>query len=246
MSEEMQQPAPEQLAPEQLALEQHAHNSTSSRRGFLTEALVLSGAVAGMGEAATGAKATTPRTNPRLYGFVGGSRGSWTVVSAKAVVGDPLPAVERLEIVPGAVTALPEGGQWVLRGVTSNARYVVRTEKDALAKKQANLGRPECTLAAVIPIRKNAKWWDLTQEERRAIFEDKSKHIAIGLKYLPAIARRLHHCRDLAEVEPFDFITLFDYAKEQASAFDDLLAALRASEEWKYVDREVDIRLTRA
>ena len=26
---------------------------------------------------------------------------------------------------------------------------------------------------------------------------------------LPAIARRLHHCRDLGESEPFDFLTLF-------------------------------------
>lgn len=229
------------------------HEGGPSRRGFLTEALALGGAAgvgiaaeATAGETAAAAKPTAAPVNPRLFSFVGGSRGGWSVVSAKAVVGDPLPAIERLEIVSGAVPALPEGAPWVLRGVTSNERYVVRAEKDALVKRQAALGRPECALAALIPIRKNAKWWALTQEERRAIFEDKSKHIAIGMKYLPAIARRLHHCRDLAGAEPFDFITLFDYAKDQASAFDDLLAALRASEEWKYVDREVDIRLTRA
>jgi len=85
--------------------------------------------------------------------------------------------------------------------------------------------------------------WALTQDERRAIFEEKSKHNAIGLKYLPGVARRLHHCRDLSEAEPFDFLTLFDYAKDVAGAFDDLVAALRATEEWKYVEREVDIRL---
>ena len=43
--------------------------------------------------------------------------------------------------------------------------------------------------------------------------------------------------------QPFDFITLFDYANEDSSAFEDLVAALRATEEWKYVDREIDIRM---
>ena len=40
------------------------------------------------------------------------------------------------------------------------------------------LGRPEATCAALIPIKKSAAWWELTQEERRQIFEDKSHHIA--------------------------------------------------------------------
>ena len=33
-------------------------------------------------------------------------------------------------------------------------------------------------------------------------------------------------------------------APEDAPRFDELLAMLRATEEWTYVDREVDIRLT--
>ena len=61
----------------------------------------------------------------------------------------------------------------------------------------------------LIPIRKNTKWWALTQDERRQIFEEQSNHTQIGLEYLPAIARRLHHCRDLAEPEPFDFLTWY-------------------------------------
>jgi len=50
-------------------------------------------------------------------------------------------------------------------------------------------------------------------------------------------ARRLHHCRDLGEPEPFDFVTLFDYSETDARAFDEMLAELRASEEWKYVEQ---------
>jgi hypothetical protein len=183
--------------------------------------------------------------NPRLFTFVGGKMGRWSVVSVKAVIGDPLPVVERLDIVTGAVAALPEGGKWMLRGVTSNDRYVTRDEKDRLIEKQAALGRSEATQMALIPIRKNAKWWALTQDERRALFEEKSKHVTIGLKYLPGVARRLHHCRDLGDSEPFDFLTLFDFPKTDAKAFDDLVAELRDTEEWKFVEREVDIRLVR-
>ena len=183
--------------------------------------------------------------NPRLFSFVGGKAGGWSVLEAKTVVGEALPLVERLDIINGAVPAIPDGAKWVLRGVTSNERYATRAEKEELVKKQVALGRPEATHAAFIPIRKSAKWWGLTQDERRAILEERSNHVKTGLKYLPAVARRLHHCRDLAENEPFDFLTLFDYAKADMAAFDDLLAALRATEEWKYVEREVDIRLIR-
>jgi chlorite dismutase len=156
-----------------------------------------------------------------------------------------LPAIERMDIVAGDVVLQPDRAKWILRGAGSNDRYVTRDEKESLKNKQAALGRPEAKSAAVIPIRKNAAWWALTQDERRAIFEVTSHHTAIGLKYLPGIARKLHHCRDLTMAEPFDFITLFDFAPAESSAFDDLVAALRATEEWKYVDREVDIRLTR-
>jgi hypothetical protein len=210
---------------------------------------MTAGGVAALGgrNTATGAEPVKGEVavSPRLFTFVGGKAGAWSVVSVKAIVGDPLPTVDRLDIVTGAIVALPDGGKWMLRGVTSNDRYVTRDEKERLVKKQAALGRPEATHMALIPIRKNAKWWALTQDERRALFEEKSKHVTVGLKYLPGVARRLHHCRDLGTSEPFDFLTLFDFAKSDAPAFDDLVAALRATEEWKYVEREVDIRLVR-
>ena len=138
-----------------------------------------------------------------------------------------------------------DGGAWRLRGIVSNERYVERAEKDALLAKQEGLGRPACTRAALIPIRKNAAWWGLTQDERRQVFEAQSRHIAIGLRYLPAIARRLHHCRDLGPDEPFDFLTWFEYTPADAGAFEDLVGQLRDSPEWRFVEREVDLRLSR-
>ena len=110
-----------------------------------------------------------------------------------------------------------------------------------LGATQASLGRREATCAALIPIRKSQAWWNLAQDERRVIFEETSHHTAIGTAYLPAVARRLYHCRDLGE--PFDFLTWFEFAPEHAAAFDALVAALRATPEWGYVEREVDIRL---
>ena len=60
---------------------------------------------------------------------------------------------------------------------------------------------------------------------------------------MPAVARRLHHARDLGGA--FDFLTWFEYAPESAAAFEELVARLRATQEWSYVDREVDVRLRR-
>ncbi len=81
------------------------------------------------------------------------------------------------------------------------------------------------------------------QDERRAIIEERSRHIALGLSYLPQIARRLFHARDLGE--PFDFLTWFEFAPEHASAFEELVGQLRETEEWRYVEREIDLRLER-
>lgn len=161
------------------------------------------------------------------------------------VVGDALADVERLNIVAGAVPSMPEGAKWFLRGTTSNGRYVIRQEKEQLPANLPALGQPQATCAALIPIRKTASWWALAQDERRRIFEENSNHVALGLRYLPAVARRLHHCRDLGENEPFDFVTWFEYVPSDAAAFDELVAELRATEEWTYVDREIDIRVVR-
>ena len=100
-------------------------------------------------------------------------------------------------------------------------------------------GSPAWTLRGVTS---NA-WWELPQDERRRIFEESSRHVAIGLEYLPAVARRLHHRRDLGE--PFDFLTWFEFAPEHAAAFEGLVRRLRETEEWTFVRREIDIRLTR-
>lgn len=186
---------------------------------------------------------TTVPSNARLFNFIGGNAGPWLIDSVQGVVGESMSTASRVAVVSGAVLQPPPGALWLLRGMTSNERYVVREEKSALVNRQEGLGRVASTRAALIPIRKNAAWWALAQDERREIFEAQSRHIEIGLKYLPAVARRLHHCRDLGSEEPFDFLTWFEYAPSHSTAFEELVQLLRASPEWKYVEREVDIRL---
>ena len=174
--------------------------------------------------------------------FAGGEVGPWRVDAVEPVTGPPLPTVPRLAVGDG--TQLAEAGAaWALRGLASNPRYTRRDEQEALAARQPGLGRPEATRAALIPIAKSEAWWALAQDERRGVLEESSHHIAIGSEYLPAIARRLYHGHDLDE--PFDFLTWFEYAPEHAPAFEELVARLRATPEWQFVRREVDVRLAR-
>jgi chlorite dismutase len=180
---------------------------------------------------------------PLLVSFVAGSQGAWRIERIDAVVGESLPKADRLEVVESPTINLSVKPAWMLRGVTSNLRYTNRAEADSLRQKQPPLNRPQATCAALIPIRKTAAWWNLAQDERRRILEEDSHHIAIGLEYLPAIARRLHHSRELQE--PFDFLAWLEYAPEHSVAFEELVLRLRNTKEWEYVDREIDIRLVR-
>lgn len=181
------------------------------------------------------------RTTPAVR-FVGGATGRWRVERSIAVRGSPLAPVACLAHVETEGSAALDGATWVLHGVRSNERYVTRDEKTRLLAPQQGLGRSQATSAALIPMSKTKAWWELSQDERRAIMEERSHHIGIGSRYLPAIARRLFHGRDLGA--EFDFLTWFEFAPADTPRFDDLLGALRATEEWTYVEREVELRLT--
>lgn len=178
--------------------------------------------------------------------FRGGQSGGWRVTSISPVRGHPLPFMPALSVVGSEAVSLPlvpSRNAWRLVGVPSDLRYTDRAEKEQLAAAEPELGRPEATSAALIPIRKSDAWWELTAAERRAIFEDRSHHIASTMRFLPAIARQIYHCRDLGE--PFDFLAWFEYAPADAALFEELVAMLRSTEEWDYVEREVDVRVVR-
>lgn len=179
------------------------------------------------------------RPTPIVH-FIGGEQGEWSVRSISAVSGSAIAGATRMMVSDRASSG---GHSWDLAGATSNLRYTRGDERSALQAKQAGLGRREARRAALIPISKTEAWWAMAQDERLAIYA-RSQHTAIGMDYLPAVARKLHHGRDLGE--PFDFLTWFEYAPADEPAFDHMLERLRATEEWTYVGREVDIRLERA
>jgi chlorite dismutase len=180
---------------------------------------------------------------PLFVTFAAGNLGGWQIDRIEPVVGDGLPMANRLMVLEGSETQTLAEAQRVLRGVTSHMRYANRSEVDALVASQQALLRAGATRAALIPIRKTEAWWGLAQDHRRAILEEQSRHIGIGLEYLPAVARRLHHSRELGE--PFDFISWFEYAPKDVASFEELVRRLRATDEWHYVERQVDIRLRR-
>lgn len=174
----------------------------------------------------------------RIVVFSGGDVGPWRVRDIRAIRGEPLPEVGRLLMTEGE----PAGAaSWRLRGAISNARYATRSEVTTLAQLQPALARPLASQAVLIPIRKSPAWWALAQDERRAIFEETSHHTRIGLTALPAVARRLHHSRDLDE--RFDFLTWFEFAPEHEADFWAMTSRLRATREWDYVEAEVELRL---
>ena len=178
---------------------------------------------------------------PLTVTFAAGASGPWRIESISSISGEALPVADRLAM--DVEPMVQRDMAWSLRGVVSNTRYTTAEELKALNVVSPPLRRPEAVCAALIPIRKSDAWWSMAQDQRRAVFEERSQHIARSLRYLPAVARRLHHARDLGE--PFDFLTWFEFAPEHAAGFDTLLAELRASEEWHYVEREVEIRLVR-
>lgn len=181
----------------------------------------------------------------KVLRFQAGDTGQWSIECVAAVKGGTLAPAARLAVessLSGSMSS-DRGAVWTLTGFVSNARYSTAAELKRMSSVSPQLGRPEATCAALIPIKKTPAWWALGQDERRAIFEERSGHIRKAMNYVPEVARQLHHSRDLGE--PFDFLTWFEFAPEHQAAFDAMLAELRATEEWHYVEREVDVRLSR-
>jgi chlorite dismutase len=187
-------------------------------------------------------KLSETKESQSLTAFCGGQSGSWKVLSLTTFTGQSLASIDRIEIINARHSFASTDYKWVLRGVTSNLRYTNRNEKIMLDKTPSILG-PESKYAALIPIKKSEEWWLLTQDERRNVFEDQSHHINFSSKYLSIVARKLYHSRDIGE--DFDFLTWFEFAPEHSNQFDELVNYLRNTEEWKYVTREIDIRLMR-
>lgn len=134
-----------------------------------------------------------------------------------------------------------------LVGATQHLVYTDAETRGELTRISSPESGP---LAVLIPIRKSAEWWALAQDERQAYFRStaaRAGHVALGERHAGHIYRRLYHARYLPGSE-WDFLTYFEFPLERAASFRDLLAALRdprQNPEWAFVDRELEVWLTR-
>ena len=131
-------------------------------------------------------------------------------------------------------------------GATTHVVYTDSSTRSELARISSSESGP---LAVLIPIRKTAEWWALAREQRQAFVLEGAPngHLAIGRRYAARIYRRLYQARYLPGSE-WDFLTYFEFPRHEAAAFTDLLAELRnldSNPEWGFVDREVELWMTR-
>lgn len=165
--------------------------------------------------------------------------------------------VERVEVVRGAPVAGIEPGQSLWRieapgqlvppeapfnGVTAHVLYTDDETRAELARVSSPESGP---VAVLIPIAKTSQWWELAQDARHAYLCGASAegHVAIGRRYASRIYRRLYHARYLPG-SVWDFLTYFEFSRDDAPVFQELLAALRdpvQNPEWEFVERELEI-----
>jgi len=176
--------------------------------------------------------------------FSANHTGTYAIASQSTVQGEALALANYITVgnVPPESQAILSDCVWKIDGVKSHVRYTTKKEKADLELSPEKVFTTSY-ISCMIPIKKSREWWCLAQDERREIMEEQSKHFSIGKKYLNEIDRILYHSKDLHQ--EFDFVTWFNFLPHHENAFNDLVRTLRESLEWKYVVREVDIRMFR-
>jgi chlorite dismutase len=93
----------------------------------------------------------------------------------------------------------------VFHGLTKTPNYVPGfSDQLKTDLKAASESGP---YAVVIPIRKDAEWWSLPQDQRAGMMQE---HTQAALPYHKTVKRKLYHSTGL---DDFDFITYFETAK---------------------------------
>jgi len=115
-----------------------------------------------------------------------------------------------------------------LVGITKALNYIT---KEKSAELNTGLGSAKYTgdapkYAVVIPVKKNAEWWNLSDEQR---LKELEVHTLPTLAYLVNVKRKLYHSTGLDDT---DFITYFE--TNDLGAFNNLLLALAKVPENKY------------
>ena len=185
--------------------------------------------------------------NSPSFSFVAGDRGRWEVTSVAPVIGETLEWVPFLEIRNEYLMNVPVDFSWLLRGITSTRRYTNNVQQVNTMAAQPQLGRPEATCAALIPVRKSREWWDMTFEERKQIFESNSIRYP-KIRTVRNICPASHASSTIAVIWASRLISWHgSNTRPRTPLLSRILSQLSGlQKEWKYVDREVDVRLVRS
>ena len=108
-------------------------------------------------------------------------------------------------------------------GMTKKANYVPNFPDETKAALKTPADPSSKPYIIVIPIRKDAAWWLLSQETRTRLMEE---HTDAALPYLKTVKRKLYHSNGL---DDFDFITYFE--TDTLADFNSLILALQQVKE---------------
>ena len=115
-----------------------------------------------------------------------------------------------------------------LVGMTKDLNYITKDKSPNLNARLTGATYRDATprYAFVIPVKKNADWWNLTDEQR---LKEMETHTLPTLANLVNVKRKLYHSTGLDDT---DFITYFETA--DLGAFNNLMLALAKVPENKY------------
>ena len=115
---------------------------------------------------------------------------------------------------------------YAISGMTKGLNYAPDFPELLEKLKAAKYEGDPSTYAIMIPIRKNAEWWNLSKEDRVALMKE---HTIPTVAYLKTVKRKLYHSTGLSDV---DFLTIFE--TNNLGEFNDLMIALRMVREDTY------------
>ena len=117
-------------------------------------------------------------------------------------------------------------GSTIFSGLTKKANYVPGMPDNLKTELKIPSEPGPKPYVIVIPIRKNAEWWLLPQEQRAAMMQE---HTEATVPYLKTVKRKLYHSSGLDDL---DFITYFETSKLED--FHSLVLALEKVKEFQY------------
>lgn len=115
---------------------------------------------------------------------------------------------------------------YIFNGLTKKANYVPGFPDDLKAVLKTLPDQGPKPYAIVVPIKKDAEWWQLSQDARTELMKE---HTEATAAYLKTVKRKLYHSSGLDDM---DFLTYFETAK--LDDFNNLIIALERVKENKH------------